>query len=80
MSSSPASRSLSLQTKLLGALTLGLTVILLCALAGLGSAVGLRRPGVPLDPEQVREVLVLRTACSTPGFILPSESRRERRP
>jgi len=38
MSSSPASRSLSLQTKLLGALTLGLTVILLCALAGLGSA------------------------------------------
>ena len=38
MSSSPVSRSFGLQTKLLGALTLGLAVILLCALAGLGSA------------------------------------------
>jgi methyl-accepting chemotaxis protein-1 (serine sensor receptor) len=38
MSSSSASRSFGLQTKLLGALTLGLAVILLCALAGLGSA------------------------------------------
>ncbi|TQM06557.1 methyl-accepting chemotaxis protein-1 (serine sensor receptor) [Pseudoxanthomonas sp. 3HH-4] len=38
MSSSIASRPLGLQTKLLGALTLGLAVILLCALAGLGSA------------------------------------------
>lgn len=35
---SSAPRSFSLQAKLLGSLTLGLGVILLCALAGLGSA------------------------------------------
>ncbi|HMM26015.1 MAG TPA: methyl-accepting chemotaxis protein, partial [Pseudoxanthomonas mexicana] len=38
MASSPVSRSFGLQTKLLGALALGLAVTLLCALAGLGSA------------------------------------------
>ena len=38
MSSSLVSRSFGLQTKLLGTLALGLAVILLCALAGLGSA------------------------------------------
>ena len=36
--SSPSPRFISLQSKLLGALALGLSIILLCALGGLGTA------------------------------------------
>nr|WP_298125709.1 methyl-accepting chemotaxis protein [uncultured Pseudoxanthomonas sp.] len=55
MSSNTASRPLSLQTKLLGALTLGLAVILLCALAGLGSAWLSLSTEVPVQVAQAAE-------------------------
>ena len=55
MPASPSPRSYSLQTKLLGALSAGLLVILLCALAGLGSAWLSLSTEVPLQVQQAAD-------------------------